>query len=199
MKVLRRCGPQTYVKLEEASEVSKYKVVGEDADTRFAGGGFDFFRGLGIIGYEKTFKIWLRKFPRPVFIVAVEGANIISWVFIEEWPETASDGSPVYVLRAIETIPSMRKRRIGLRLLMLGLQQTVGYMLTKPLTHDAERFFRRSGFMDEKELKKTPIDLSRHPGYLVLPPFKKTTLLADVEKYFAHDDAAAPPETGAGA
>jgi hypothetical protein len=185
LKVLRRCGPQTYIKLEEASEVGKFKVVGEDTDSRFSGGGFDFFRGLGIIGYEKTFKIWLRKFPRPIFIVAVEEGNIISWVFIEEWPETASDGSPVYVLRAIETIPSMRKRRIGKRLLMLGLQQTVGYMLTKPLTHDAEQFFRRAGFMDEKELKKSPIDLNRHPGYLVLPPFKKNLLMADFEKYFA--------------
>jgi hypothetical protein len=182
--VLRRCGHQTYVKLEEASEVSSYRIVGEDVETRFAGGGFDFFRGLGIIGYEKTFKIWLRKFPRPVFIVAVEGTSIVSWVFVEEWPETASDGSPVYVLRAIETIPSLRKRRIGLRLLMLGLQQTVGYMVTKPLTHDAERFFMRAGFMNEKELKRPAIDLSRHPGYLVLPPFKKMALLADMERYF---------------
>jgi hypothetical protein len=192
VKVLRRCGPQTYVKLEEASEVSSYKIVGEDADTRFAGGGFDFFRGLGIIGYEKTFKIWLRKFPRPIFIVTVEGTSIVSWVFIEEWPETASDGSPVYVLRAIETIPAMRKRRIGLRLLMLGLQQTVGYMVTKPLTHDAERFFMRAGFMNEKELRKPAIDLSKHPGYLVLPPFKKNELMEGMEKYFAADQPECP-------
>jgi hypothetical protein len=184
LRELRRCGPHVYLKLEDAGEVGLFTVRGEMDDFSPPGGGFEFFRGLGIIGYANTFKIWLRKFPRPIFIVCAENNQIISWVFIEEWPEMARDGSPVWVLRAIETLPSFRKRKIGYRLLLLGLSQTVGYLITKPLTADADRFFRRSGFMDEREFRSMPMDLSKHPGYLMLPPFRKTKLMTEIDKYF---------------
>ena len=150
-----------------------------------AGGGFEFFRGLGIIGYRNTFKMWLRKFPRPIFIVAVKGRNIVSWVFIEEWDDIARDGSSVWVLRAIETIVPLRKTKIGHRLLMLGAKHSVGYLITKPLTPEASRFFQRAGFMELAEFRKPPVDLSRNPGYMILPPFKKNKLVEGIQRFFA--------------
>jgi hypothetical protein len=180
---LARGGDLIFYKLEEPSEVGKFRIMGME-DGRFSGGGFEFFRGLGIIGYENTFKIWLRKFPRPIFLVAVKGTELVSWVFIEEWDEAARDGMAVWVLRAIETIPPQRRRKIGFKLLLLGAEQSVGYMLTKPLTPEAERFFRGAGFMAPKEFKKAPMDMSRHPGYLILPPFKKAQILSQMSNYF---------------
>ncbi|MEW5937630.1 MAG: hypothetical protein AB1665_07420 [Candidatus Thermoplasmatota archaeon] len=184
MRELRRCGPHSYIKIEDPNEISSFTIFGDMDELASPGTGFEFFRGLGIIGYAKTFKIWLRKFPRPVFIAAVDRGVMISWVFIEAWGETARDGSPVWVLRAIESLPTYRRRRIGYRLLLLGLQQTMGYMITKPLTPDADRFFRRAGFMDEKEFSTPPIDLSRHPGYLILPPYRRKKLLDEMERFF---------------
>ncbi len=172
------------MKLEEASEIDRFHIVGvEEGD--LAGGGFEFFRGLGIIGYRNTFKMWLRKFPRPIFIVAVKNRNIVSWVFIEEWDSTARDGSSVWVLRAIETIVPLRKNKVGHRLLMLGAKHSVGYLITKPLTPEASRFFARGGFMGVTEFRKVAIDLSRNPGYVILPPFQKNKLIDGIERYFA--------------
>lgn len=181
---LARSGDLIFYKLEEAAEVGKFRIAGME-DGRFSGGGFEFFRGLGIIGYETTFKIWLRKFPRPIFIVAVRGTDVVSWVFIEEWDESALDGMGVWVLRAIETLPPLRAKKVGYRLLLLGAQQSVGYILTKPLTPEAERFFRKAGFMSPKEFAKSPIDLTRHPGYLILTPYKKAQMLSQLPQYFS--------------
>jgi hypothetical protein len=181
---LAKGGDLIFYKFEDASDISKFHIVGIE-EGRFSGGGFEFFRGLGIIGYEKTFKIWLRKFPRPVFIAATKGHTIVSWVFIEEWlEEPALDGMAVWVLRAIETIPPERQRKIGYRLVILGAQQSVGYLITKPLTPEAERFFRKAGFMSPKEFRKPPMDLTGHPGYLILPPYKKSELLDQMSNYF---------------
>jgi len=181
---LARSGDLIFYKFEEPSEINKFHILGSE-DGRFSGGGFEFFRGLGIIGYDKTFKIWLRKFPRPIFIVAAKGNHIYSWVFIEEWLEEASvDGMAVWVLRAIETLPSERRKKIGFRLVVLGAKQSTGYLITKPLTPEAERFFRMCGFMSPKEFKKPPIDFTRHPGHLILPPYKKEQLIEQVDDYF---------------
>ena len=180
---LARGGDLIYYKLEDASEIGKFRIVGME-DGRFSGGGFEFFRGLGIIGYEKTFKIWLRKFPRPIFIAAVKGHDIVSWVFLEEWEDVAMDGMAVWVLRAIETLPPMRKKKIGYKLLILSAQQCVGYLVTKPLTPEAGKFFRGAGFLNPKEFKKPPFDLTRHPGYLIMPPYKKAMLLEKLDSHF---------------
>jgi GNAT superfamily N-acetyltransferase len=180
---LARGGDLVFYKFEEASEVNKFRILGVD-DGRFSGGGFEFFRGLGIIGYEKTFKIWLRKFPRPVFIAAVRGTDVVSWVFLEEWEMPAYDGMAVWVLRAIETLPSLRKKKIGYRLLILAAQQCFGYLITKPLTPEADKFFRDAGFMSTHEFKKPPLDLSKHPGHLILPPYRKSRLLEQLSNYF---------------
>jgi hypothetical protein len=182
MLELARSGELIFFKIEDASEINKFRILGME-DGRFSGGGFEFFRGLGIIGYEKTFKIWLRKFPRPIFIIAVKAGEVISWVFMEEWEDSANDGMAIWVLRAIETLPSMRKKKIGYKLLMLSVQQCTGYMVTKPLTPEAHKFFRDAGFMEPAEFKKPPFDLSRHPGYIILPPYKKVAL---IEKFGVH-------------
>ena len=180
---LGRAGDLIFYKLEDASEVGKFRILSME-DGRFAGGGFEFFRGLGIIGYEKTFKIWLRKFPRPIFIAVVRGHDLMSWVFLEEWEDSANDGMAIWVLRAIETLPSMRKKKVGYKLLILAALQCVGYLVTKPLTPEADRFFRGGGFMAPNEFKKAPYDVSRHPGHLILPPYKKNALAEQYSNYF---------------
>ena len=177
MKELARNG-YVYFKLEDPGEVDAFQIKNSFED------GFEFFRGLGIIGYEKTFKMWLRKFPRPIFIAAVDSREMVSWAFVEEWEEMAKDGASVYVLRAIETLPRLRSKKIGFRIMLLVLQQTIGYLLVKPLTHDGERFFRGLGFVDETEYRNPPVDLSKHKGYLLLAPFKRKHLLQNASMYF---------------
>lgn len=183
MRQLRVSGGLKYIRLDEASEVSSFDIPSAE----LGGGkyhGFEFFRGLGIIGYDKTFKIWLRKFPRPIFIVAAEGRKVVSWVFIEEWSEPTKDGSSAYVLRAVETLHAYRSKRIAYRLLLLGLQNSVGHMLTKPLTPEAKYFFKSMGFLEVHDMNKSPIDMSKHPGYLILPTFKKAQILSKIDDYF---------------
>jgi hypothetical protein len=109
---------------------------------------------------------------------------MISWVFLEEWEESANDGMAIWVLRAIETLPPMRKKKIGFKLLMLSAQQCVGYLVTKPLTPEASKFFKDAGFMEPAEFKKPPFDISRHPGHLILPPYKKAMLLEKFPEHF---------------
>lgn len=179
MRILKKLNNLLFIKLEEASEVDKYKVPQLTTNTDFG-----FFRGLGIVDYAKTFKAWLRKFPRPVFIACVENNTIIGWVFIEDWERWAIDGEPVHVLRAIEVLPGMRGSKIGFRLLLLGTFFTVGYLITKPLTPEARRFFKKYGFMEESEFRKVPVDLSAHHGYLIMPPFKKKMLRDGADSYF---------------
>lgn len=157
-----------------ASEVDKFEILEED-------GGFDFFHGLGIIGYSKAFKMWLRRFPRPILIVAVDKKKVLGWIYVEEWTEGSEEGMPVQVLRAIEVLPELRKKKIGANLVMLSLKEISGYMITKPLTHEAEIFFKKIGFMDPKEFKKPPVDLSKHPKYLILPVYKRDILVKDFE------------------
>ncbi|MEM3445492.1 MAG: GNAT family N-acetyltransferase [Thermoplasmata archaeon] len=178
MRLLKQSGNVFYLKIEEPGEIDKYTVP------HGLNNGFEFFRGLGVIDYSKTFKSWLRKFPRPVFIAAVENNTIIGWVFIEDWGQCARDGEPVHVLRAIEVLPGHRNAKIGFRLLLLGLLFVVGYLITKPITAEARRFFKKYGFMEEAEFRRVPVDLTSHPGYLILPPFKKKMLLESINAYF---------------
>ncbi len=146
---------------------------------------FEFFKQMGIIDYKGTFKAWLRKFPKPIFIVAMENDSIIGWVHIDEWGEgVARDGNPVYVLRAIETAPELRKRKIGYRLVLLGVYLTVGYMVVKPINQRAEVFFNRVGFKERNEFKNPPMELTKHPTYRILSMSKKQELLEKVPLYF---------------
>lgn len=181
LKELWKDNNYSYVKLEDAQEIDQFVIKGIEEEES----GFDFFKGLGIIGYPSTFKAWLRKFPRPIFLAAVRNKRFVSWMYVEEWEKPANDGFPVYVLRAVETLPGLRGRRIGLRLFLLMLKQTAGYVITKPLTPDAKRFFEKLGFMDEIGMRRPPIDLSHRSSFLVFPAHKRKEVLEKFEGYFS--------------
>jgi hypothetical protein len=167
-----------FSQIENPEDIEKFSVEG-----------FEFFKGLGIIDYKRTFKAWLRKFPKPLFLIVTRQNKIVSWVHIDEWREgVARDGNSINILRAIETLPKYRGKKIGYRLVFLGLQRTVGYTITKPVSPGSKRFFSDIGFLDETHFKNCPVDLSKHPGYMVLPLYKKSVFLKDfVKKYIGNN------------
>ncbi len=185
MKELAKSGMYTFVKLESVDEVNKFEIGLDDEES---GGKFGFFMGLGVTDYSRTFKTWLREFPRPIFIVAARDKIIVGWVYITNWNKISKDGDSIYVLRAIETLERFRSRKLGYKLLTLGLNQTPGYMITKPLNEKAESFFKKAGFIAENEFKKCPIDLSGHYGYFILQPFKKYEIVKNSHRYFSNED-----------
>ena len=67
---------------------------------------------------------------------------------------------------------------------MLGLKLTVGYMVVKPINQRAEMFFKKVGFKEKKEFKHSPMDLSKHPTYRILPMGQKQELSNHVKSYF---------------
>lgn len=170
------------MKIDKPNEVDKFHL--EVPVTNGSKNCFGFFKGFGMIDYKNTFKIWLRSFPKPVLIFAIKDNSIVAWVYVEEWGDASRDGEPAYILRAIETVPELRSRKIGYRLLVLSLRQIIGYMLTKPMNKSAERFFKNAGFMEEREFRSPPIDLRMHPGHLLLPPFKRKEILKAGDAYF---------------
>lgn len=181
MKKLAKSGVYTFSKLETVDDVEKFEIGLDDTHSESR---FGFFKGLGIVDYPKTFKTWLREFPRPIFIVCAKESTVVAWVYITDFKSFSKDGDSIYVLRAIETIERFRGRKLGYRLLVLGLNQTSGFMITKPLNVKSEAFFRKTGFMAENEFKRCPIDLSKFHGYLLLPPFKKYDIREQSKRYF---------------
>lgn len=174
MKLLANQGNISFIQLDNPTDIDKFKLMD-----------FEFFKQMGIINYQETFKAWLRKFPKPVFIIATFDDSIAGWIHIDEWGEgVARDGNPIYVLRAIETVPDLRKRKIGYRLVLLGLKVTVGYMVVKPINQRAEVFFKRIGFQEKKTFRNPPMDLTKHPTYQILPMPKKQSLLKNINHYF---------------
>jgi len=174
LRILGEGAGFSFYKLENAQDVDNLTIEG-----------FEYFKGFGMLDYASSFKAWLRRFPRPVLIVALRNRKeVVAWVYIEEWETTAIDGNPGYVLRSIETLPELRGRKIGMRLLMLGLSETVGYMLTKPMNPRAHNFFKKAGFKDENEFKSVPFDLSKHSGYMILTIPRKKVILEMMQKYF---------------
>jgi hypothetical protein len=184
LKKLAKSGVYTFFKFESVDDVNKFEVGLPDASPESR---FGFFRGLGIVDYPKTFKTWLREFPRPIFIVGVKETSVVSWVYITDFKAYSKEGDSIYVLRATETLERLRGRKLGYRLLVLGLNQTTGFMITKPLNNMSESFFRKAGFMAENEFKRCPIDLSKYHGYLLLPPFKKYKIQEEAKRYFEDD------------
>ncbi len=180
MRELARDGAYAYVKFEESADVERVQIRSVETDPD----GFEFFRGLGIVGYAKTFKAWLRHFPRPIFLAALRDRELVSWAFFEENSERARDGNPVYLLRAIETLPELRGKRVGYRILLLGLSQVTGHVLTKPLTQEARAFFLRAGFAELATDERPPVEPRRFAGYLALPPHRKREALAHLVDYF---------------
>ncbi len=185
MKNLASSGIYRFIKLENADEIDRYELGLKESQPADR---FEFFKGLGMVDYLKSIKTWFREFPKPIFIIAVKESSIVAWVYITGWKEPSKDGDSIYVLRAIETLSRFRSRKLGFRLLVLGLNETSGYMITKPINEKAEKFFRKSGFMSENEFKRCPIDLSSHHGYLILPPFKKFAMLKDSHRYFSNQE-----------
>jgi len=180
MRILASDSTHTFVKMEEARDIEDYVVRSVEEHPE----GFEFFRGLGILGYSKTFRMWLRKFPRPIFLAALKGREVVSWVFVEEGPDRARDGLPIFILRAIETMPPLRRLRIGYRLLLLASAQVSGYLATKPLTTQAYRFFERAGFIDIESLPRPPAPDARMPGYMILLPQKRQLLVDQLPSHF---------------
>jgi hypothetical protein len=181
LKKLAKSGVYTFLKLESVEDVDKFEI---GLDNNHSESRFEFFKGLGIVDYPKTFKIWLREFPRPIFLVAIKESVVVAWVYITDFRSFSKDGDSIYVLRSIETLEKFRGRKLGYRLLVLGLNQTSGFMITKPLNIKSEAFFKNTGFMAENEFKRCPIDLSKFHGYLLLPPFKKYQILEQAKRYF---------------
>ncbi len=175
MRLLHQDEGLKYYQLEIASEVDKINIAEEDK-------GFDFFHGLGMVGYKRAFKMWLRKFPRPVLIVALKDRDVVGWDFVEEWGKDSREGLPVHVLRAIEVLPEFRKKGIGKALVILSLKLIPGYLITKPMTPDAERFFKKIGFKSPKDFKEPPVDLSKNPKYMIFPIYKKYILINDFDQ-----------------
>ena len=172
MRVVYRTDGISFSCLERAGEVDNLDIPEEED-------GFEFFHGLGIIGYRQAFKMWLRKFPRPILMVALDNHTVKAWIYVEEWGEGSKDGMPVYVLRAIEVLPSLRRQGLGYKMLVLAMKETSGYMITKPLTEEAKDFFKKAGFLEPSEFRRAPIDLSKHPKYLIIPLYKKDKLIRD--------------------
>jgi hypothetical protein len=181
VKKLAKSGVYTFSKLETVDDVDKFEIGLNDSQSESR---FGFFKGLGIVDYPKTFKTWLREFPRPIFIVCARESVVVAWVYITDFKSFSKDGDSIYVLRAIETLERFRERKLGYRLLVLGLNQISGFMITKPLNAKSETFFKKTGFMAENEFKRCPIDLSKFHGYLLLPPFKKYNILEQSKRYF---------------
>lgn len=180
MRELAREGGFTYVKFEEPADIDRVQVLGAETDPR----GFEFFRGLGIVGYAATFKAWLGHFPRPVFLAALREREVVSWVFLEEQGEHAKDGNPLYVLRAIETLPELRGKRLGYRLLLLALSQVTGHVVTKPLTKEARLFFLRAGFEEFAEDGRDTLEPRKFPGYVAMSPHRRREFVEKLAEYF---------------
>lgn len=178
LEVLRTQRDKKYIKLSDPEDIDRFFIDGIGCAS------FSLLYELGIPDYEKTFKTWLRNFPTPIFIICAADRQILGWVYGEEWTEPALDGEPVYVLRTIETAIEDRGKGIGYRLLILLALETPGYLITKPINDDARKFFFENKFIDKDEMKNLSISLDSHPGYLVLPPYKKRKLVDDSDEYF---------------
>ncbi len=176
MKELADFGGYRFIKLEAPEDLENFSIDG-----------FGYFRGFGIIDYNRTFKAWLRKFPRPVFLVALSETSVVGWVHIDESNEGKSnDGNPIYVLRAIETLPELRRKKLGKRLVMLGLMNTVGYMVTKPVNPTARRFFMSLGFLNPLDMPAPPLETQNYPNYLLMTMSAKSRLLTEYQTFFEH-------------
>jgi len=128
---------------------------------------FTYFRKyLGMTDYVGNFKSWLRR-QNVLLIIAVSQGKVSGWVMNERWNQPSSDGMPVTVLRAVEVSPRITRGGIGRTLFNLSSQVLMGHIITKPVNEAAKKFFTSLNFTFPD--KNSPINLSNHPGYLVLP------------------------------
>ena len=168
METIANDGKYRYILFENPIEVDRFRISN-----------FDFFKVYGFQDYKEMFKIWLRKFPTPIFICALDGNEIIGYVYVERY-ETSSH-EVIYVLRTIEVFNKRRNKKIGTRLFLLGLILSTGYLITKPLTKESGKFFHRFGFENTK--KEPSLKIKRY-GYVYLPLSKKVHWIKELESYF---------------
>ncbi len=158
-----------YYLIDEATELDSFDVRK-----------LSFFHLYGIVDYLETFKMWLRKFPRPLLILGVKDRTVTAFVYIDHWEELPLVAN---VLRAQETSESLRGEKIGYKMFLLGIYLTPEYMITKPLTKKAKEFYSRLGFVDAKQIN---VFKSYHQltGYLALPLDKKDEHIKKIREYF---------------
>ncbi len=166
--------------LAEDTTLKYYLVEGPGDIDEFKADEFTFFHLYGIVDYHETFKIWLRKFPPPTFIIGVRKNEILAFIYIEPWEELPH---VVNVLRAQETVERMREKRIGYKLFLLGAIMTPDIIITKPLTEKSRIFYQKIGFVDVREMRRFA-DYHSLVGYLALPITKKNEHIERFEQFF---------------
>lgn len=164
----------TYYKLDNPYELDKLKF-----------GEFIYFKKyLGMSDYVGNFKSWLKR-SNVLIIVAVSQNKVVGWVMNERWSEPSIDGKPVFVLRAVEVSPDITKSGIGRTLFNLTYMAIYGHIITKPVNETAKSFFWSMKFISPDQ--SSPINLSNHPGYMVLK-YDLNRRLGVVDGLTIHED-----------
>lgn len=164
-----------YYKLDNPYELDKLKF-----------GEFIYFKKyLGMSDYIGNFKSWLKR-SNVLIIVAVSQNKVVGWVMNEKWSEPSIDGKPVFVLRAVEVSPEITKGGIGRGLFNLTSMAVYGHIITKPVNEIAKSFFWSMKFISPEQ--GSPINLSNHPGYMVLK-YDISRRLGVVDGLTIHEDA----------
>jgi len=167
VRLIYKKGRVIYIQIEEPGEVEYFQYTD-----------LGFFRGFGVTDYPVFFKMWLRRFPKPIILVAVADRDVVGFVYLEDWGEgSAKDGNPVYVIRTIEVIPKYQRRKVGATLACLGMSMVAGHIVSKPIDRRAERFFRSLNFKSSMEISNPPVDMKRKTDHPLLPSYAKTALL----------------------
>ena len=165
----------TYYKLDTPYELDKLKF-----------GEFIYFKKyLGMSDYVGNFKSWLKR-SNVLIIVAVSQNKVVGWVMNEIWSEPSIDGKPVVALRAVEVSPEITKSGIGRGLFNLTSMAVYGHIITKPVNEIAKSFFQSMKFISPDQ--NSPINLSNHPGYMVLK-YDAGRRLGVVDGLTIHEDA----------
>ncbi len=165
----------TYYKLDNPYELDKLKF-----------GEFIYFKKyLGMSDYVGNFKSWLKR-SNVLIIVAVSQNKVVGWVMNERWSEPSIDGKPVFALRAVEVSPDVTKSGIGRGLFNLTSMAVYGHIITKPVNEIAKSFFWSMKFVSPDQ--SSPINLSNHPGYMVLK-YDISRRLGVVDGLTIHEDA----------
>lgn len=156
----------SFYKLEHAFELDKLKI-----------GEFSYFRKyLGMADYFANFQSWLKR-PTVALVLAISGNTVVGWSMNEKWSSPSRDGRPVYVLRGIEISPQLARRGMGKNMFFLISNVLLGHVITKPVNKTAKLFFESLGFIDPSG--NSLLNLSDHPGYLILKEDKKEALSYD--------------------
>ncbi len=154
---------QQYVNFERPAEVASYAMKGL---------GY-FKRALGMSDYLERFQSWIAR-EGPLFLGCLVDNALVGWCMFERWEKNDKDDTPIYVLRMIEVSREHRKQHIGISLMTLVFHIAPGHIVTRPLSKNAEQFFRHLGFIRPPD--NAQIDFRDKYGYLLLPSAVKHAL-----------------------